>query len=97
MKPPSPARQIAEGMLPGVLVFLLLTFDPPPPGTAHWIMRAYAPLMLWALMRKIRQDGHVLAIYRRAGHWPVKPRLREVLTQTGLIALLVLFVIAPTP
>jgi hypothetical protein len=84
-------------MLPGVLVFLLLVLDPPPAGTAHWIMRAYAPLMLWALMRKIRQDGHLLAIYRRTGHWPVKPRVREIATQAALIGLLALFVIAPTP
>ncbi len=63
-------RRTLVDMLPGLMLFALLMYDPPPRFAAPWILRAYSPLLLWALIRKIDQDCRILGIPFRTGRIP---------------------------
>jgi hypothetical protein len=87
------AWQIAEGLLPGILVFALLMMDPAPPEAAKWIAKAYSPMLLYALIRKIDVDSRILGIAFRTKPMPL--RLIDLATQVALIAMIATFAIWP--
>jgi len=88
-------RGIAGDMLPGIMVFALLTLDPPPAGVAPWILRAYSPLLLWALLQKLDRDCRILGVRFRSGRIP-PGRWRDATMQSALLAMTIAFAWAPS-
>jgi hypothetical protein len=82
-------------LLPGLMVFVLLTIDPPPPDVAPWILRAYSPLLLWALIRKIDEDSRFLGVRWRHRPWKAPNRPRDIAMQTALLTMACVFAYGP--
>lgn len=76
-------------LLPGVLIFVLMIVSPPPRDVVPWVTMAYSPLLLWALIRKIDGDSHLLGIPLRRLRGPT--RLKDLAMQAALIALMIVF------
>lgn len=57
-------------------------------------MRAYSPLLLWALVRKIDQDCRILGVRYRNGRIPPMA-WSDVPTQIALLVMTIAFAWAP--